>query len=115
MQQSQYQYLPVHWMDGMKMNKNHFIAQNNAYTAQIAQSVSGLINEVNYGLLPNRGNGQHGLKLSESTDNQQQVQVRLQKCLAITRGGYIIQLDENSPLNGGSLATGIPNLNVPFS
>lgn len=116
MQQNQHQYLPVHWMDGMKMNKTHFIAQNNAYTAQVAQSLSGLLNEINYGLLPNRNNEKsHGLKVFVSIDNQQQVQVRLQNCRAITLGGHIIHLDEETPLKGGYIGAGIPNLSFPFS
>lgn len=114
MQQNHNHYLPVHWMDGMKMNKSHFIAQNNASTAQVAQSVSGLLNEINYGLLPIRENESHGLKLFVSIDNQQQVQVRVQVCRAITLGGYIIQVDEEKSLNEGYLRAGIPNLSVPF-
>jgi hypothetical protein len=117
MQKNQYQYLPVHWMDGMKMNKNHFIAQNNAYTAQIAQSVGAYINDINYGLLPKmdvHGIGIHGVKIAVSTDNQQQVQVRLQNCLAVTRGGFIVQVDEKSPLAGDYLSAAISDLNVNF-
>jgi hypothetical protein len=115
MQHNQYQYLPVHWIDGMKINKSHFIAQNNAYTSQIAQGVSGLLNTYNYGLLPNTYNDSNGLKLFVTTDNQQQVQVRLQKCRAITLGGHVIQLDEDTPLNGGYIGAPIPNLSIPFS
>src|SRR5690554_7338725 len=97
MQQNNHIYLPVHWMDGMKMNKNHFVAHDNALTAQVAHSVSGLLNDYNYGLLPNsRGNA--GFKLFVSTDNQQQVQVRLQKCRAITLGGHLIHVNEDNPL-----------------
>src|SRR5690606_34088190 len=117
MQQNQHQYLPVHWMDGMKMNKTHFISQNNAYTAQIAQSVGGLINKINYGLLPAtgfNGVGSNGLKISVSTDNQHQVQVRLYNCVAITRGGYMIQVDEQRPLTGEFLSAGISDLNAPY-
>jgi hypothetical protein len=115
MQHDQYQYLPVHWIDGMKINKSHFIAQHNACTAQIAQGLGGLLNEYNYGLLPNASNGNQGLKLFVNTDNQHQVQVRLQKCRAITFGGYVIQLDEDTPLNGGYISATIPNLSISFS
>lgn len=115
MQQNKYQYLPVHWVDGMKINKSHFIAQNNACTAQIAQGVSSLLNEFNYGLLPNTGNESNGLKLFVTTDNQQQVQVRLHKCRAITFGGHVIELDADTPLTGGYIGVQIPDLSIPFS
>lgn len=111
----QNQYLPVHWIDGMKINKNHFIAQNDAFTSQVTQGVSGLLNEYNYGLLPNASDGNNGLKLFVTTDNQQQVQVRLQQCRAITLGGHIIQLGDGSPINGGYVSAAIPNLSIPFS
>ncbi len=113
MQQNNHIYLPVHWMDGMKMNKNHFIAHDNALSAQVAHSVSGLLNDYNYGLLPN-SKGNAGYKLFVSTDNQQQVQVRLQQCRAITLGGHLIQVNDDSPLTGGSIGTGIPQLSLPF-
>lgn len=113
MQPTQYQYLPVHWMDGMKINKSHFIAQNNAYTSQIAQGLGGLLNEYNYGLLPNKRNG--GFKLFISTDNQQQVQIRLQQCSAITSGGHVIHFDEQNMPQVNHISVPIPGLSVPFN
>lgn len=117
MQQNPYQYLPVHWLDGMKMNKTHFIAQNNAHTAQTAQSVGAFMNDFNYGLLPKRdvhGTGNQLVKIAVLADNQQQVQVRLQNCFAITRGGFIVHVDENSPLKGDYLSAAISDLNVNY-
>src|SRR5690606_36705970 len=113
MQPNSHTYLPVHWMDGMKMNKNHFIAHDKALTAQVAQTCSGLLNRYNYGLLPNhKGNADY--KLFVSTDNQQQVQVRLQSCRAITLGGHIVQINDDTPVAADSMGTGIPQLSLPF-
>jgi hypothetical protein len=104
-------YLPVNWMDGMKINKAHFIAENNALVYQLARTVSGLLNNYNYGLLPGKY-GNVNLSLFVSADNQQQVQVRLQKCMAITSGGYIICFDEDN--NGKTLSVQIPDLSISF-
>src|SRR5688500_12885544 len=78
-------YLPVNWKDGMKINKSHFIAQQNAFTYQLAHHTGTLINEYNYGLLPPLSNNGNAIKLFLSIDNQQQVHLRLQQCLAITK------------------------------
>ena len=113
MPQNNPHYLPVNWMDGMKINKSHFIAQNNAFTLQAAQGVSSLLNNFNYGLLPDKNNG-NGVKIFVSADNQQQVQVRLQRCTAVTLGGYVIEFDEND-FSINTFKAFIPQLSVPFA
>jgi hypothetical protein len=75
----QHHFLPVNWADGMKINQSHFIAQDNATIYQIAQNTSSLLHDCNYGLLPGVGNGETGMKLFLSVDNQQQVQLRVQQ------------------------------------
>ena len=95
-------YLPVNWMDGMKINKSHFIMQQNAMVYQLAQNTSCLLNELNYGILPVGHNGTD-LKIFISTDNQKKLQVRIQQCRAITLGGYYIEFKEDTALHGNSL------------
>jgi hypothetical protein len=99
-------YLPVNWMDGMKINKTHFLAQDRAVLFQLAQTVSGLLNDLNYGLLPPLTNDK-GIKLFISTDNQQKVQVRLHSCRAITAGGYYIEFTSDTALKGNNLQSGV--------
>ena len=94
-------YLPVNWIDGMKINRSHFIAQDNAMVFHMAQVASSLLNDYNYGLLPS-GSGAPSLKLVLSTDNQQRVQVRVQFCRAITAGGYYFDFREDTALSGSS-------------
>jgi hypothetical protein len=106
-------YLPVNWMDGMKINKSHFIAENNASVYQLAQTVSSLLNNYNYGLLPCKSDSANAA-VFVSADNQQQVQVRLQKCMAVTRGGYMICFDE-SDNEHNRLSASIPDLSKPFT
>ena len=104
-------YLPVNWIDGMKINKNHFIAQDNATRYQLAQNTNCLLNELNYGLLPVGADS--ALKLFISTDNQKKLQVRIQQCRAITAGGYFIEFNEDTLLQGTN--TAIPVASAPAS
>ncbi len=92
-------YLPVNWIDGMKINKSHFIAQENALVYQLVQNTSCLLNELNYGILP-AGTDGTGLKIFISTDNQKKLQVRIQQCRAITVGGYFIEFNQDTTLHG---------------
>lgn len=108
------QYLPVNWTDGMKINKSHFVAQDNAYKYQLAQNTAGVLNEYNYGLLPSLGNASKGVKIFLSLDNQQQVQLRVLQCQAITRGGYYMHFEEDTAAKGNKLMAPILNLSVPF-
>jgi len=103
-------YLPVNWIDGMKINKSHFIAQDNAFIFQLARNTSCLLNEFNYGLLPN---GHNGLKIVISSDNQKKLQVRIQRCKAITAGGFYIEVNEDTGLPGNNM--GIPVVSVPLT
>src|SRR3989337_1744281 len=109
------EYLPVNWTDGMKINKTHFIASENAFNYQLAQNTGSLLNEYNYGLLADKTINGGGLKLFLSIDNQQQVQLRIQKCKAITIGGYYIRFEEDTALHGNNLLSPRLNLSVPFS
>jgi hypothetical protein len=108
-------FLPVNWIDGMKINKSHFIAQNNAYTFQFAQGISAMINEYNYGILPNRTIGGGELKIHVVLGNQQELQIRIQKCRAITFAGHYIQFSEESFLNNSCLYTRLPGLEISLN
>jgi hypothetical protein len=109
------QYLPVNWTDGMKINKTHFINQDNAFNLQLARTAAGLLNECNYGLMPYADPSAGGFRLFLSADNQQQVNIRLLQCKAITRGGYGIQITNGYGMPNNSPGALIPDLSVPFS
>jgi hypothetical protein len=108
----EHNYLHVNWVDGMKINKSHFIAQENAMLFQLAQNTNCLLNELNYGILPSV-NGQPGLKLFLTTDNQRRLQVRIQQCRAITYGGHYIEFNEDTALHGNNLMA--PVVSIPTS
>ena len=98
-------FLPVNWVDGMKINKTHFIAQDNAMTYQLAQHTSCLVDQLSYGILPPVGDKNEAVKLFISTDNQKRIQVRIQQCRAITAGGYYIEFNEDTAIHGNNLIT----------
>lgn len=91
-------YRPVNWADGMKLNKDHFIDQHRAHTQQLVWSAGAFITAVNYGLLPPVTEGRRSLEIYITPDSQQQVQVRLPYCYAITPGGCIIFIDDETAL-----------------
>ena len=96
-------FLPVNWVDGMKINKSHFIAQDNAMIYQLAQHTSCLVDQLSYGILPPAGEKNEAVKLFISTDNQKRIQVRIQQCRAITAGGYYIEFNEDTAIHGNNL------------
>ena len=105
------QFLLVNWIDGMKINKSHFVSQENAFAFQLMQTASGLLNDYNYGLMPSPDSG---LKLFLSVDNQQQVNLRIQQCRAVTRGGFCIQINDDTGMYKNALAATVPDLCLPF-
>lgn len=106
--------MPVNWVDGMKINKTHLVAERNAMLQQAVFAAGSHITPVNYGLLPPAAGEQPGCKLVVTTDNQQQVQVRLVSCRAITPGGVVVAIDVATG-QGIPLQVKVPGLSVPFA
>ena len=77
-------FLPVNWVDGMKINRTHFLIQEQAFAWQTARAAGSLLNPMNYGLLPS--SGATPLKLFVSIDHQQQVQVKSLRGVAPLEG-----------------------------
>jgi hypothetical protein len=110
----QNEFLPVNWMDGMKINKTHFQAQNHAGTYGQSMGVQVFLNHHNYGLLPNNEIAKRRRTLSISLDNEQYVNVRMMQCDAVTRGGHLIHFDHDTALDSRSLSAEVPGLSVPY-
>jgi hypothetical protein len=106
-------YRFVNWADGMKLNKNHFIDEQHALVQQLSWAAGTHINAVNYGLLPAFEDGKM-FQLHIYADTQQQVNVRLQYCNAVTPGGYRVYIDETAML-ADAMAADVPGMAVPFS
>jgi hypothetical protein len=93
-------FLPVNWTDGMKINKKHFIADQNFYLQQIALAAGSGLNSINYGLLPPVDRQQSPFKIFADLDNQGMIHVRLLNCRAILPGG--ISIDVQAAQHGSS-------------
>ncbi|MCX6252199.1 MAG: hypothetical protein NTX61_15800 [Bacteroidetes bacterium] len=89
-------YNHVNWIDGMKINKSHFIALEDACKDQIKDAIACGLNENNYGLLPSINDRSNPLKILISLDNQKTLRVKVFECRAITPGGARIEIFENT-------------------
>lgn len=88
---SQRKYFSVNWMDGMKINKDHFIAQDNAQQDALNDAVALGLSPVRYGVLPASAAGEDTFHVKLSLDNQQTLQVKVLGLQAVTAGGVRIQ------------------------
>ena len=86
----------VNWMDGMKINKQHFIDMENSLNDHLMDSMETAMNSYNYGLLPPLPGKVNSLKTVLSADNQNRIHVKILECRAITPGGARIEILENS-------------------
>jgi len=85
-------YKQVNWIDGMKINKDHFISLENHFVARSIDWNNQLLNHNIYGLLPHRANKEKFLSVKTIIDNQNYLNVKVESCHAITQGGYRIEI-----------------------
>ncbi|MEO6722325.1 MAG: hypothetical protein ABIN67_18295, partial [Ferruginibacter sp.] len=85
-------HFPVNWIDGMKINKNHFISQDNAWTDTLQEMVSLGISPLRYGVLPSSTAGENTFDVKISLDNQNALRVSVLSFQAVTLGGMRISI-----------------------
>ena len=78
-------FKPVHWLDGMKMNKHHFIATDHAFIDAYRDALQTVLTPNNYGLIPTED--RNAFNASISIDNQHVIRATLLSCEAVTLGG----------------------------
>lgn len=89
----------VNWVDGMKINKKHFMGLEDSVLQAINNAERKYITPLNYGLLSNFSKQENAINVQVSIDAQNTIVVELNKCLAITLGGYQIHItEETKPL-----------------
>ncbi|SMO72665.1 Type VI secretion, VC_A0110, EvfL, ImpJ, VasE [Chryseobacterium rhizoplanae] len=81
-------YFPVHWIDGMKINKGHFTDIQNFISDSVRDSIGVHTSPVDYGLLPVND----AVKVSTSVDQHKLLKVVLEECQAITPNGSRIDI-----------------------
>jgi hypothetical protein len=90
---SQRSHYPVNWMDGMKINKDHFIEQYNATMEQLADSTAAIsLSPLCYGVIPPSAAGENTYQVTIAPDNQHTVNATLYSLQAVTPGGFRIAL-----------------------
>lgn len=102
-------YLPVNWMDGMKINKDHFISNDQYMAEQMKQLCAAFLNPFNYGLLPTMHRDGPSLNMQTFLDNQGCVHIRVIRLSAVTRDGSRIDIG-NQDHGGDELSALLPHL-----
>lgn len=81
-------HLPIHWIDGMKISKGHFIGVQNFTIDAIRDAVGSHISMLNYGLLPT----DEPIKIHLVIDSHQLLRVKVEKCQGLTPNGSRIEI-----------------------
>lgn len=89
----------VNWTDGMKVSRQHFVAQENYFTNRISDSLAAQIHSFDYGLLPAPVLNQFSNEFGIHTLVTGEVEVTLRKLDALSPGGFRITVgfDEVTP------------------
>jgi hypothetical protein len=88
----QQKHFPVNWIDGMKINKNHFIEQDNAWADALQGIASQQLSPLRFGVIPASVAGEETFNIKISFDNQNALRVSVLACQAVTSGGASICL-----------------------
>lgn len=104
----------VNWVDGMKINKTHFVEQNHAIQDALHDAASLHLNPHRYGVLPPSVAGENTFGVKVSLDNQNTLRVVVEACQAVTPGGVRISLPAfSSPV--ATEADVMPATILPFT
>ncbi|MFV0304423.1 MAG: hypothetical protein ACK5IC_02945 [Moheibacter sp.] len=98
-------HFPINWVDGMKINKSHFLAIQDNVSDVTRDSVGVSLNQINYGLLPYK-NAESSVRISLVIDNHKLLRVKVEECHAVTPNGSRIEISSQN--------THILNLEMPY-
>lgn len=108
----QLEHFSVNWIDGMKISKDHFIDSNNHIVDLIRDGQSTYINSSNYGLTTPDFKSNSSFELSVDNLSDNIFSIKLNKCKAITSGGFKINIDQTKyPEESLSKQIQKPNIN----
>jgi len=88
----QQKHFPVNWIDGMKINKNHFIEQDNAWADALQGIAAQQLSPLRFGVIPASVAGEETFNIKIAYDNQNSLRVSVLSCQAVTPGGAVISL-----------------------
>ncbi|MBS1948755.1 MAG: hypothetical protein JST47_13410 [Bacteroidetes bacterium] len=87
-------YLPVNWVDGMKISRLHFDQSGQYLHEQLRDVAARNLTPYNFGILP----AEHAFEINVFCDFSQQINIELNTCKAITPNGCRIQLLPAEPV-----------------
>ena len=88
-------YFNVNWENGMNINKEHFIQQENVFIEGIKDARAVFLNSTNYGLFPVDRQSESSVKTILKIDNQNFLRIKILYCSAVTEGGIRIEIRED--------------------
>lgn len=88
-------YSNVNWVNGMKIRKDHFIQQENAFEDKVKDANACFLNSFNYGLLPIWGSKGTSFKVDFKISNQKFLNISISQLRALTQGGGRIEILES--------------------
>jgi hypothetical protein len=105
-------YFPVNWIDGMKINKNHFIEQDDAWRNALHNAGSLNTSPIKFGVLASANDSEDNFNVKLALDNQHTLRVTVLACKAVTPGGINIDLPAFGKFN---TTDGAPSVSFPFT
>ncbi len=91
-------YSQTNWVDGMKVNKDHFISLENNLISKYQDAIALQLNSHNYGILPGHA-GKPSYDLTIDVDKNNLLRVNIHELRAITNAGIRIEISsDNSSL-----------------
>lgn len=88
----------VNWIDGMKLSREHFVAEQNAITARLRDTNALGLSSYRYGILPPLPNTRTGLDVKIISDRFNSLAIRVSECRGITPGGQRIEISESNQI-----------------
>lgn len=110
-------HFSVNWIDGMKINKNHFISQDDACKDALNDIAALHLSPIRYGVLPPSASGEDSFNIKITLDNQNTLRVAVLSCNAVTPGGarIISPAMSVSDLGNTDSTDGVPAASFQFS
>lgn len=86
----------VNWVDGMKIQKQHFIDEQKALNQHLMHGTSTQLSAVKFGLLPpSSQDTDRSYKLNTEIENTNTIHVSIYRCRAVTPGGFVIDIGKD--------------------
>ncbi|MBZ4043828.1 hypothetical protein [Flavobacterium hibisci] len=89
-------HFPVNWIDGMKINKSHFLSMQNNVSELVNDAIGIHTTPMSYGLLYSGNQNKEATKITLGIDNHKLLRVRVEECHAITPNGSRIEISRSS-------------------